>query len=324
MLPTRHDHKLKALAIKKAQIHVIGSPSLSIQGTPVFMDVEGMPDRSFYYLIGLRYDLRGTPVERSFWADKREDEAGIWRECLCALKEIDNPQIVHYGAYENRFLKHMRERWKPAAEHAELLDRLIDESVNLLSVIHARIYFPSYSNSLKDIAQWLGFEWTWSQASGTASTLLRRCWELTFDGTLKRELIAYNIEDCREAGVITEAIARICGASEAGRGTKLELVNVDSLAVGFQRTFGKFPSALPEFERINAAAYWDYQRSKVYVRSSKAVRQSIRTSVEGAKKLIVDRVITLEDKPAACYKCGSSKIWPLRCKSQDIFDLRFT
>src|SRR4051812_24996094 len=280
-LPVRHDHKLKALAIKKAQTHVIGSPSLSLQGTPVFMDVEGMPDRSFYYLIGLRYDLHGTPVERSFWADKRDDEANIWRECLRALKEIDNPQIVHYGAYENRFLKHMRERWKPAAENAELLDRLINESVNLLSIIHARIYFPSYSNSLKDTAQWLGFEWTWPQASGTASILLRRCWELTFDDTLKRELIAYNIEDCRAAGVVAEAIARICGTSEAGSGAVEKLVNVDSLEVGFQRTFGKFPSVLPEFERINAAAYWDYQRSKVYVRSSKTVRRSIRTSAGG-------------------------------------------
>jgi predicted RecB family nuclease len=46
------DHRLKALAIKKAQIHVVGSPSLAIEGTPVFMDVEGMPDRSFYYLAG--------------------------------------------------------------------------------------------------------------------------------------------------------------------------------------------------------------------------------------------------------------------------------
>jgi predicted RecB family nuclease len=35
--PIRHDHKLKALAIKKGCTHVVGSPSLSIQGTPVFM-----------------------------------------------------------------------------------------------------------------------------------------------------------------------------------------------------------------------------------------------------------------------------------------------
>jgi predicted RecB family nuclease len=54
--PAKHDHRLKAVAIKKAQIHVVGSPSLSMEGTPVFMDVEGMPDRNFYYLIGLRHE----------------------------------------------------------------------------------------------------------------------------------------------------------------------------------------------------------------------------------------------------------------------------
>ena len=59
-LSARHDHKLKALAMKKGQIHVIESPSLPLQRTPVFMDVEGMPDRSFYYLIGFRYDLHGN------------------------------------------------------------------------------------------------------------------------------------------------------------------------------------------------------------------------------------------------------------------------
>jgi hypothetical protein len=36
-------------------------------------------------------------------------------------------------------------------------------------------------NSLKEIARWLGFDWTWLQASGTAAMFLRRCWELTFD-----------------------------------------------------------------------------------------------------------------------------------------------
>jgi hypothetical protein len=43
----RYDHKLKALAIRKSQIHVAGSPALSINGTAVFIDVEGVPDREF-------------------------------------------------------------------------------------------------------------------------------------------------------------------------------------------------------------------------------------------------------------------------------------
>jgi predicted RecB family nuclease len=60
------------------------------------MDVEGMPDRDFYYLVGLRHEAQGTPVEQSFWADRPEDERAMWLGCLNAVKQIDNPQIVHY------------------------------------------------------------------------------------------------------------------------------------------------------------------------------------------------------------------------------------
>jgi hypothetical protein len=65
----RNDHQLKALAIKKNQIHVVGAPSLKFEGVPTFLDVEGMPDRNFYYLVGLRFERDGEHVERSFWAD---------------------------------------------------------------------------------------------------------------------------------------------------------------------------------------------------------------------------------------------------------------
>jgi predicted RecB family nuclease len=155
--PVKHDHKLKALAIKKGRTHVVGSPSLSIEGTPVFMDVEGIPDRDFYYLIGLRHEAHGLPVEHSFWAKGPEGECDIWRECVRALQEIENPRIVHYGAYESRFLKLMRNRWKLAACDAEFVDRIVDGSINLLAVMYGRIYFPTYSNGLKEIARWLGF-----------------------------------------------------------------------------------------------------------------------------------------------------------------------
>jgi hypothetical protein len=322
--PVKHDHKLKALAIKKGQIHVVGSPSLSIGGTPVFMDVEGVPDRDFYYLIGLRYEAEGSPVEQSFWADGPEGEHEIWRQCLRSIKQVENPQIVHYGAYESRFFKAMRERWEVSAEDCEFLDRLIDGSVNLLGSIYGRIYFPTCSNGLKDIARWLGFEWTWPQASGSAAMLIRRCWELTLDEGLRRELIAYNIEDCRATAVVAEALAHICGASEPGGEPRLETVNVASLEVGFQRTFGKFSSALPEFEKINAAAYWDYQRSKVYVRTNKAIRRTIEKSVSPVKKVAVDKDIVVDDKPAFCSRCGASKCRVHGRFSRTIYDLKFT
>ena len=56
-----------------------------------------------------------------------------------------------------------------------------------------------------------------------------------------------------------------------------------SLEVSFQRTFGKLECALPEFKKINDAAYWDYQRSKVYARTDKTIRRSVRQTNDKRK-----------------------------------------
>ena len=41
----KYHHALKALAIRDHKIHIVGKPELAIKGTPVYLDVEGMPDR---------------------------------------------------------------------------------------------------------------------------------------------------------------------------------------------------------------------------------------------------------------------------------------
>src|ERR1700758_182235 len=59
--------------------------------------------------------------------------------------------------------------------------------------IYGKIYFPTFSNSIKEVARYLGFEWNWPHASGAAATSLRRACELGADDGLKRELIGYNM-----------------------------------------------------------------------------------------------------------------------------------
>jgi len=72
----RYYHSLKALALRENKIYIAGKPVLKITGTPVYLDVEGNPDRDSYYLIGLRMPALSSLVQRSFWAD---DSAGILR-----------------------------------------------------------------------------------------------------------------------------------------------------------------------------------------------------------------------------------------------------
>jgi predicted RecB family nuclease len=64
----KYHRALTALAIREKKIHIVGSPDLKIEGTPVYLDVEGLPDRDFYYHIGVRIGSGALAIQHSLWA----------------------------------------------------------------------------------------------------------------------------------------------------------------------------------------------------------------------------------------------------------------
>ena len=90
---------------------------------------------------------------------------------------------------------------------------LIEEALNVVSVIYARVYFPTYSNGLKDIAQYLGFRWSDSIGCSLNSVFWRHDWQLSKDPSLKRKLIRYNLEDCLALQTVTNALKKSCTIS---------------------------------------------------------------------------------------------------------------
>jgi predicted RecB family nuclease len=125
----KYHHALKALAIREKKIHIVGSPELKIEGTPVYLDVEGLPDREFYYLIGLRIRNGDSAVQHSLWADTVADEGKIWREFLTILETVEKPALIHYGSYEQAFLKNMSARYEKPQEDS-IAAKALKDSVN--------------------------------------------------------------------------------------------------------------------------------------------------------------------------------------------------
>ena len=83
----KHEPALKALAIQANRIHVVDTPTFAITSGAVYLDVEGVPDREFYYLIGMRYRRGDEDRHLSFWADDPSGEREMWRiplTCSCA------------------------------------------------------------------------------------------------------------------------------------------------------------------------------------------------------------------------------------------------
>ncbi|MPR30845.1 TM0106 family RecB-like putative nuclease [Microvirga tunisiensis] len=319
---TKHEPALKALAIHANRIHVVDTPTFAITSGAVYLDVEGVPDREFYYLIGMRYRSGDEDLHLSFWADDLSDECEMWRSFVRALSPISDVRLFHYGSYETQFLKRMKERYCEIPDDIDLVDRLIATSTNLLSLTYAHIYFPTHSNGLKDIAGYLGFCWSEADSSGLHALIWRSEWEATGDPSLKQKLIIYNAEDCEAAQRVAEAIAEICAARPAGASSEVS-VNVNALEHGYRGRFGPIQYAISDFKPINEAAYWDYQRQRVYVRSDDSIKRLSRRSAAKRPRR-ENTFLVVEPRPERCSHCGSGLIYKHGPRTKVGHDLKLT
>ncbi len=318
----KYHHSLKARAIRENKIHIVGHSELRPAGTAVYLDVESLPDKDFFYLIGIRFHAEGKVVQHNYWADTIEDEKRIWEDFLDTLSQIESPTLFHYGSFETKFFKKMSNRYDRPSENSNV-GKIIESSVNLLSIIYAQIYFPTFTNGLKEIAQHIGFQWSDTQASGIQSIAWRNEWAASKASSIKKALITYNSQDCEALELVTNKVVEL----------QYHLANVDpSLQVGFVHTdkikkehlygFGRTTFALPELDEINKAAYWDYQRDRVYIKTNSRLKRSMKSTSATRKHIPPNKTIMCHP-PSFCKECNSTKLYKHAKASKIVFDLKF-
>ncbi len=329
-------HALQALAVRDKRAYVFGAPQLPDAPVRVYLDLEGKPDEHFDYLIGSIIVEGGKEQRFSFWADDRDQEQRILEQFLATLEPYDNFTVFSYGAYERTFLNRMRRR----PEHTALVDRVVNSLVNVLSTIYSHVYFPTYSNGLKEVAACLGCTWTAPNASGIQSLVWRSQWEHTRDEQWKRKLLTYNLEDCEALKRVTEFIYNQCAKPEVAPGQRTEkeagpivasVDEIDRLGSVRQREKKEFFST--DFAQINSCAHFDYQRQRVYVRLGKRRRKASAKQPKKLRnsKLRVNQRIEITSRK--CPNCGSTNLTrqakghhgcSVRSKGKRSFDLAFT
>ena len=126
----------------------------------------------------------------------------------------------------------------------------------------------------------LGYTWTEPEASGLQSIAWRIQWEATQHPAWKQKLTTYNLEDCAGLQRVTAVLETIVTRASAAplppthepNGPPITfLKDVEKLTDFY--TWGKVPFVHPDYEYINNCAYFDYQRERVYVRTSKTLRK---------------------------------------------------
>jgi predicted RecB family nuclease len=321
----RHDYALQALAIREKKVYVLDSPTIVHTGTALYLDVESVPDRNFYYLIGLVAAVDGGSTTYSFWADDASQQKANWDRCVQIIEGFGEYTLYHYGSFESRFLDQMKQ--SADSDDKAAVDRIRARSCNVLAGIYSHVYFPTYTNGLKDIAALLGASWSAANASGIQSIAWRLAWETRRQESFKQELLRYNQEDCLALRRVTEFLLSVSeGAAGQTTGGRVAIAQAENLepAKGFR--FGKPQFFCSDLAHISKCAYSDYQREKVYTRTSPAVRQSLRRRQRAERRqLPVNEEVECK-RPEICPECGAKQVHTFHARSSHkiVWDLRFT
>jgi len=327
----KYYHSLKALAIRQDTVYIVERPVLPAASTSIYMDFEGDPDRGLVYLLGFVVDDGQSLNRFSSWVDDETQLKKITREFISVISQYDDVAIYHYGNYETKSLSSLMK--VVTQRQIKPIKDLKNNSINVLSLIHGAIYFPTYGNGLKEIANFLGFNWTIENASGLKSIVWRKEWEKNRSQEIKDDLIRYNIEDCLALRRLVQFISLLATDDTPNAEEKLGDVNVkyDFDEETYRRRygdheFGKIRYAVDDFRFINKRAYFDYQRHRIILRPNRATKASASGAHKVRKHVPKHNKEIRVRRSRVCPNCKSSNIRDVlhqSFRSKIVIDLKF-
>ena len=261
--PPSFNVELQALAIRTNKIYLHKIPVISKQAIELFLDVEGIPDQGFDYLIGLITQNGNDVSSHSFWADSIEDEAKIFEAFLQTATEYGNAPIYHYGSYEPRALQRASKKYGIDCKV------FINRMVNINSFVFGKVYFPTRSNRLKDLGVCVGASWSAPDASGLQSLVWRYRWEQTSEREYKDLLLTYNQEDCHALQLLTRELQDLTDVA-ASRS------DVDFADRPKQNSTRLSDEIHRVFDGILISAHDKYQHKRIRLRSGKKPPKTVR------------------------------------------------
>ena len=319
-----HKLELQALAIRENKIYLQELPAVSRQPVELFVDIEGVPDRQGYYLIGVLVCQAGTTTPYAFWADAAWEERHIWQQFVDLVGQYPDAPIYHYGSYEPRALATLAKRYHTDSE--SLTKRL----VNVNSYIYGKVYFPVRSNGLKDIGHFIGVKWTSPHASGLQSLVWRHQWEETREATSKDLLLTYNAEDCQALQLLTDELSKIQGSADS-------LSQVDFAYQPKRHTTEASAQLHNQLGVILQFAHANYDRKKIRFhqhdkdaheerQEKQTFRRGDKTGYQGQRKVRPRPTKVVQVPPATCCAtCGYAPLRPTaRVSKRLLIDLVLT
>lgn len=315
---------LQALAIREKKVYVYDEISLPLCKTKVYLDFEGNSEGSFVYLIGILVEQDNEQSKYSLWANSKDEEQSIFEELIKILLGLEQPHIFYYGKYDWKIFKHIISK----KINQKIKEILLNNSTDTLAKIRRNIYFPTYSNGLKEIGKFLGCIWSDPQSSGLQTIVWRYKWEKSKEESLKNKLITYNQEDCIALKQVADFLYEITGVTNSTKlDCKLPKIQVveEMKSNDNKYHFQRMEFSSKDIEIITKYGYFEYQKNKIFWRTDRNIRKAIiRERKQHSHSQKINKVIFFN--PQICQQCGNKSVTAIDRNRYRIthFDLQVT
>ena len=316
-----HNIELQALAIRTNKIYVKHVPEIKHNHVEIFIDIESVPEHDFFYLIGVLVKSNKTCEYHYFWTDDKKEEEKMWKCFLDFMNNFPDVSIYHYGNYEADAIKKMKNKYGIKTNIEERL-------FNINKVIYGQVYFPVYSNSLKDIGKYIGASWSKENSTGIQCIVWRYTWENQFENRdfYKSTIINYNKEDCYALAYLAEKLVDIGNAINSG----LPLPPSTDFADTINNRVSEIQNKIhQQFDAILNFAYENYDNKKFSLQyllkakdSEGEKNKSVRIGI--TRKKIKPKIEKRLSSKRICPMCKTKLVVSKKIREQIVTDIVFT
>jgi len=126
-----------------------------------------------------------------------------------------------------------------------------------------------------------------STATGTGTIAWHQEWKSSRAAAAKEALLIYNAEDCQALEVVSNSLLELGRiSSQTGDSPSGDIVNTAQLKWESPYGFKRNTFAFPELDAINSAAYWDYLRERLYVKSNRGGNHEVRRNARPTRVFV--------------------------------------
>ncbi len=202
--------------IKQAQSltqkEAIVRENIKFPKTPIelFVDIEGSSHHNFVWIIGCLMRRNGEVKYLSFLANTPKEEKEMMVEFSDFISNLNEDfTLYHWSSAEPQYFKSL---FTKHSLPLKKLSTIQHSSFDLFPIFKSKIILPLFTYTLKDVANFLGFQWHDPLADGATSIVLFDKWYLKKDKKSLQKAISYNSDDCKALLIIKDYLSKTLSA----------------------------------------------------------------------------------------------------------------